>query len=98
MTAYPAGRFFLTSKKAGRSYVDARFREGDFLVFGKETAGLPEDLLESSPDFTIRIPIFGKVRSLNLSTAAGIVLYEALRQTGCLSGHPGHAVPTPQLN
>jgi len=98
MKAYPAGRFFLTSKKAGRSYVDARFREGDFLVFGKETAGLPEDLLESSPDFTIRIPIFGKVRSLNLSTAAGIVLYEALRQTGCLSGHPGHAVPTPQLN
>jgi tRNA (cytidine/uridine-2'-O-)-methyltransferase len=83
---YPEGRFFYTSKKAGKSYVEAEFIEGDFLVFGKETKGLPADLLESNQDKALRIPIFGRVRSLNLSTAAGIVLYEALRQTGKLSG------------
>lgn len=82
---YPDARFFFTSKKAVKSYVDAEFREGDFLVFGKETRGLPDVLLEENREWTIRIPIFGKVRSLNLSTAAGIVLYEALRQTGRLS-------------
>ena len=57
------------------------FREGDFIVFGKETMGLPDALLEANPDTCVRIPIFGRVRSINLSTAAGIVLYEALRQT-----------------
>ena len=61
------------------------FQEGDFLVFGKETAGLPEKLLQDNPETTIRIPIFGNVRSINLATATGIVLYEALRQTGRLS-------------
>ncbi|SNB44985.1 tRNA (cytidine(34)-2'-O)-methyltransferase [Geobacter sp. DSM 9736] len=83
--AHPGGRFVYTSKKGETSYVSFSFREGDFLVFGKETQGLPEELLENNRDSTIRIPIFGKVRSLNLSTAAGIVLYEALRQTGRLS-------------
>ncbi len=81
---FPGARFFYTSKKAVKPYVNAEFRESDFLVFGKETRGLPEELLESNIEHTIRIPIFGKVRSLNLSTAAGIVLYEALRQTGRL--------------
>ncbi len=83
---YPDVRFFYTSKKARKSYVEADFREGDFLVFGKETQGLPDALLESNEDQAIRIPIFGRVRSLNLSTAAGIVLYEALRQAGKLIG------------
>lgn len=82
--AWPEARFIYTSKKATRSYVDAGFREGDFIVFGKETVGLPEDLLRANEENSVRIPIFGKVRSLNLSTAAGIVLYEALRQTGRL--------------
>lgn len=82
---YPHGRFFYTSKKGKKSYVEAVYREGDFLVFGKETSGLPDTLLAKHADFTIRIPIFGRVRSLNLSTSAGIVLYEALRQTGRLS-------------
>jgi tRNA (cytidine/uridine-2'-O-)-methyltransferase len=89
--SYPDGRFFFTSKKAERSYVEAEFKEGDFIVFGKETQGLPEELLEANRDWTIRIPIFGKVRSLNLSTAAGIVLYEALRQAGRLSGDSGES-------
>ncbi|HOP39720.1 MAG TPA: tRNA (cytidine(34)-2'-O)-methyltransferase [Geobacteraceae bacterium] len=93
-SAFPKGRYFYTSKKACRSYVDVKFEEGDFLVFGKETAGLPEDLLRCNPDTAIRIPIFGKVRSINLATATGIVLYEALRQTGRLSGIPPEDVDT----
>ena len=84
-SAYPQGRFWYTSKKGSLSYVEAPFAPGDFLVFGKESQGLPEDLLAAHADRTLRIPIFSPlVRSLNLSTAAGIVLYEALRQTGRL--------------
>lgn len=84
--AFPEGRCWYTSKKASRSYVEAEFLPGDFLVFGKETEGLPEELLAANIEQTIRIPIFSPiVRSLNLSTAAGIVLYEALRQTGRLA-------------
>jgi tRNA (cytidine/uridine-2'-O-)-methyltransferase len=82
---FPDGRFIYTSKKAAKSYAEMGFREGDFIVFGKETMGLPDALLEANPDTSVRIPIFGRVRSINLSTAAGIVLYEALRQTGRLS-------------
>ena len=82
--AFPEGRFIYTSKKAVMSYVDMAFREGDFIVFGKETMGLPDELLEANPESCVRIPITGRVRSINLSTAAGIVLYEALRQTGQL--------------
>jgi tRNA (cytidine/uridine-2'-O-)-methyltransferase len=82
--AYPNGRFFYTSKKGKKVYTDAEFREGDLLVFGKETMGLPDELIGNNPETTLRIPIFGNVRSLNLSTTAGIVLYEALRQTGRL--------------
>lgn len=84
--AYPEGRFIYTSKKAAKTHIEAAFKEGDFIVFGKETAGLPEKLIEANRENTVRIPIFGKVRSLNLSTSAGIVLYEALRQTGRLEG------------
>ncbi len=84
-TAYPAGRYWYTSKKARRTHVEVAFQPGDFLVFGKETEGLPEALLAEHPECSIRIPIFSpRVRSLNLSTAAGIVLYEALRQVGRL--------------
>lgn len=82
--AHPAARFIYTSKKALTSHATFQFREGDFIVFGKETEGLPETLIDANPDTSIRIPILGKVRSLNLSTAAGIVLYEALRQVGRL--------------
>jgi len=84
--AYPDARFIYTSKKAAKSYIDIEFSRGDFIVFGKETKGLPEELIAANPETSVRIPIFGKVRSLNLSTAAGIVLYEAMRQTGLLTG------------
>jgi len=82
--AYPGGRFIYTSKKATRTHVAIDYRPGDFLVFGKETKGLPDSLIDANPATSVRIPIRGPVRSLNLSTAAGIVLYEALRQTGQL--------------
>jgi tRNA (cytidine/uridine-2'-O-)-methyltransferase len=84
--AFPEGRFVYTSKKAQQSYLEFSFRAGDFIVFGKETKGLPDELIEAHPETAVRIPIIGKVRSLNLSTSAGIVLYEALRQTGALTG------------
>jgi tRNA (cytidine/uridine-2'-O-)-methyltransferase len=86
LAAYPDGRFWYTSKKAEKSYTNAAFLKGDFIVFGKETLGLPDDLLAQNSDRAIRIPInSAAVRSLNLSTAAGIILYEALRQTDLLN-------------
>ena len=84
--AYPGGRFFYLSTKASRSYLAADFRQGDFIVFGKETKGLPAELIASNQDTAITIPMpANAVRSLNLSTSAGIVLYEALRQAGRIS-------------
>lgn len=83
--AVPEARFFYLSTKASRSYLEAGFRAGDFIVFGKETKGLPEEIILTNPHTAITIPMpAGKVRSLNLSTSAGIVLYEALRQSGRL--------------
>lgn len=85
LAAYPDARLVCTSKKVATPYVAFSFRSGDFIVFGKETKGLPDELIAAHRDTSIRIPMSGKVRSLNLSTAAGIVLYEALRQTGQLA-------------
>jgi|ERR1039457_6243098 tRNA (cytidine/uridine-2'-O-)-methyltransferase len=84
ISAFPEVRFIYTSKKATASYVEMAFKEGDFIVFGKETEGLPEELLNANREMCVRIPIFGDVRSINLATSAGIILYEALRQTGRL--------------
>lgn len=79
---YPNARYHFATTKATRVYSDVHYTDGDFLVFGKETAGLPASILEANPERWIRIPITDKVRSLNLSNSAAIVLYEALRQTG----------------
>lgn len=85
--ANPQARCWYSSKKAAKSYLAAEYQPGDYLFFGKETLGLPEELLEANRERAIRIPIHSPVvRSLNLSTAAGIILYEALRQTGQLAG------------
>jgi len=82
---YPAGRFWFTSKKAAHTHVSACFTPGDFLVFGKESLGLPKELLDANQENSLRIPIFSSaVRSLNLANSAAIILYEALRQTGRL--------------
>lgn len=79
-------RFFLLTAHAGRSYLDAAFREGDALVFGKESKGLDAELLEAHADRTLGIPTSGEVRSLNLANAVSIVVYDALRQIGALAG------------
>jgi tRNA (cytidine/uridine-2'-O-)-methyltransferase len=84
--AQPSARLLLFSAIAERSYLDADFRPGDALVFGKESTGLPDELLEKHPHHVFGIPTLGPVRSLNLANAASIVLYEALRQVGALSG------------
>lgn len=72
-------RFFYLTTKTTRPYWDERFRPGDYLVFGRESKGLPESLLHAHPDQCLTIPQKG-VRSLNLATATGIVLFEAVRQ------------------
>jgi tRNA (cytidine/uridine-2'-O-)-methyltransferase len=78
----PTARFVYLTTKADRSYTDWVFQPDDCLVFGRETRGLPEDLLRANRENCLRIPIRNpNVRSLNLATAVGIVLYEALRQT-----------------
>jgi len=83
--AHPAARFHLLTTKSKRSYAGAQFQPGDFLVFGRETKGLPESLLAENEKSCLTIPIANdKVRSLNLATAAAIVLFEALRQTNRL--------------
>ena len=72
-------RYFFLTTKADRAYYDVKFELGDFLVFGRETKGLPENLLAANRGHCITIPMHG-TRSLNLATAVAIVLFEALRQ------------------
>jgi tRNA (cytidine/uridine-2'-O-)-methyltransferase len=79
------GSIHLFSATAAQSYLDAPFRPGDALVFGKESVGLAPELLERFPSSTWGIPTIGAVRSLNLANAVSIVLYEALRQSGALA-------------
>lgn len=80
-TADPAATFWYLSTKAGRTPWQADFRPGDYLIFGRETRGLPEVLLNTAGDMALRIPMEpGGTRSLNLATSVAIVLYEALRQ------------------
>lgn len=74
--------FFLTTK-ADAPYWGARFEDGDALVFGRESRGLPESLLNANKPFCLTIPMAAQARSLNLATATGIVLYEAIRQIQC---------------
>ena len=73
-------RFFFASKKAPNSYHEMTYSPDDFLVFGKETAGLPENFLQNNLEQTIRIPMISEARSLNLANSVSIVVYEALRQ------------------
>ncbi len=71
---------YMATTKAYKTYADVSFSDGDYIMFGKETAGIPEELLVKSPEQCIRIPMFGEERSLNLSNSVAIILYEALRQ------------------
>ncbi len=76
---YEGVRYFFLTTKCGRPYYDIRFQRGDFLVFGRETKGLPERLLTENSENCLTIPMRG-TRSLNLATAVAIVLFEAVRQ------------------
>ena len=76
----PGAVIYMVTTKAARSYSDARYEDGCYIMFGKESAGIPESILMEYQDTAIRIPMWGDIRSLNLSNAAAIVLYEALRQ------------------
>jgi tRNA (cytidine/uridine-2'-O-)-methyltransferase len=82
----PSGKLHLFDVTAERSYVDARFRPGDALVFGKESVGLAKEILDAHRDRLVGIPMAGSVRSLNLSNSVSIALFEALRQCGGLDG------------
>ena len=74
------GKFFYFSTKACHTYAEIEYPDKAYLVFGKETAGLPEELLMKNKDTTVRIPMIGEARSLNLSNSVAIGVYEALRQ------------------
>lgn len=78
---YAGSNFYFNTTKAKKHHTDIAFTNDDFLVFGKETAGLPESLLDRYPEQCIRIPMIAEARSLNLSNAVAVVVYEALRQT-----------------
>jgi tRNA (cytidine/uridine-2'-O-)-methyltransferase len=80
----PGGKLHLFTALAKKCYVGADYAPGDALVFGKESIGLPDELLEAYPDRLLGIPTLGAVRSLNLANAAGIALFEALRVIGAL--------------
>jgi tRNA (cytidine/uridine-2'-O-)-methyltransferase len=81
----PEGNIHLFTAFGAKNYVDVKFAPGDALVFGRESVGLSEELLQAYPDRLVGIPTLGKVRSLNLANAAGIALYEGLRQVGALA-------------
>ena len=78
---YPASTFYLFTTKGRKVYSDAKFKDGDFLVFGKETKGLPEPLLKAHPEDCLRVPMIGEIRSLNLSNTVALAVYEGLKQS-----------------
>ncbi len=79
---FHGAQFYYFTTKGLNVYSDAKLKEGDFLVFGKETKGLPEELLADNRENCLRIPMIGETRSLNLSNSVAIAVYEGLRQLG----------------
>lgn len=78
----PDAQIFFATTKGRHIYSDASYPDGCYIVFGKESAGIPEEILKAHPDTCVRIPMIGETRSLNLSNSVAVVLYEALRQQG----------------
>lgn len=76
----PGARIYMATTKAKQRYTDVSYEEDCYIMFGKESAGIPEEILVKNQDTCIRIPMNPDIRSLNLSNSAAIVLYEALRQ------------------
>lgn len=78
----PEAKIYMATTKAHKVYTDVSYEPDCFIMFGKESAGIPEEILVDNEDACIRIPMWGDIRSLNLSNSVSIVLYEALRQNG----------------
>lgn len=76
----PGAKIYMATTKAKHIYTDVRYEEDCYIMFGKESAGIPEEILLDHPETSIRIPMLSEIRSLNLSNSVSIVLYEALRQ------------------
>lgn len=87
----PKARIYLATTKAAKVYTEVRYEPDCYIMFGKESAGIPEEILVNHKDECVRIPMVGDTRSLNLGNSVAIILYEALRQNGFagmnLEGH-----------
>lgn len=82
LSKHSGAKIWMATTKAKKIYTEADFGIDDFIMFGKESAGIPEEILVENEENCIRIPMLEQIRSLNLSNAVAIVLYEALRQNG----------------
>lgn len=82
MEKNPRAKIYMATTKARKVYTDVKYEPDCYIMFGKESAGIPEELLVQNKENCIRIPMMGNIRSLNLGNSVAIVLYEALRQNG----------------
>lgn len=82
MEKNPGAKVYMATTKSKQTYTDVKFEEDCYIMFGKESAGIPEEILLDNKENCIRIPMLEEIRSLNLSNSVAIVLYEALRQNG----------------
>lgn len=80
----PGAKIYMATTKAARAHTDVSYEDDCYIMFGKESAGIPEEILKNYPDTAVRIPMWGEIRSLNLSNSVAIILYEALRQNNYL--------------
>ena len=78
----PGAKIYYATTKAPQTYADVQYEDDCFIMFGKESAGIPEEILRDNQETCVRIPMFGETRSLNLSNSVAIILYEAFRQHG----------------
>ena len=87
--AHPGAKIWMATTKAKRLYTDVTFSSEDYIMFGKESAGIPEEILARYEPYCIRIPMIPGARSLNLANAVAVILYEAVRQTHDTGGACG---------
>ena len=80
----PGAKIYMATTKAAKTHTDVEYEDDCYIMFGKESAGIPEDILKDYPETCVRIPMWGEIRSLNLSNAVAVILYEALRQNDYL--------------